>query len=70
MLDNRTIDDLTNEAKPVDFLMLRSYVKRAPSVQYARRITIPSLRRFHPAIWLRIESLSEQPVEHEKYEQR
>jgi hypothetical protein len=56
MLDDRTIDKLTKEARPVDFRLLRSYVRRAPSVQYARRITIPSLRRLHPTIWTRVES--------------
>jgi hypothetical protein len=56
MIDERTIDKLTNEARPVDFWMLRSYVRRAPSVQYARQITIPSLRKLHPTIWTRIES--------------
>jgi hypothetical protein len=56
MLDDQTIDDLTNEAKPRDFAMLRSYLKRAPSVQYARRITIPSLRKLHPRIWTHVDS--------------
>jgi hypothetical protein len=56
MLDNETIDTLTREAKPRDFAMLRSYIKRAPSVQYARRITIPSLRKLHPRIWTHVDS--------------
>lgn len=56
MLDNETIDALTNEAKPKDSRMLRSYLRRAPSVQYARRITIPSLRKLHPRIWTHVDS--------------
>jgi len=56
MLDERTIDKLTREARPVDFWMLRSYVRRAPSVEYARRVMIPSLRERHRMILERIES--------------
>ena len=56
MLDDGTIDDLTHEAQPMDFWMLRAYIKRAPSVEYVRRITIPSLRKLHPTIWTRVES--------------
>ena len=44
MLDNETIDTLTREAKPRDFRMLRSYVARAATAQYVRRVMIPSLR--------------------------
>lgn len=56
MLDNETIDTLTREAKPRDFAMLRSYITRAPSAQYVRHITIPSLRKFHPRIWTHVDS--------------
>ena len=37
MLDNATIDNLTKEARPVDFRTLRSYIRWAPSVAYVRR---------------------------------
>ena len=56
MLDFRTIEELTREAEPVDFRMLRSYIARAPTVPYARNTTVPSLRIRHPEIWMRIES--------------
>ena len=61
MLDEPTIDRLTNEARPVDFFMLRSYVRRASSVEYARRVMIPSLRRLHRTIWTRVESEPRRP---------
>ena len=56
MLDDTQIDNLTREARPVDYRMLRSYIRRAPSVQYVRRTTIPSLRRLHPQIWTCVQS--------------
>ena len=56
MLDNVTVNTLTKEARPVDYAMLRSYIRHAPSVEYVRRITIPSLRRWHPQIWERVAS--------------
>jgi len=58
MLDNETIDALTREAKPRDFAMLRSYIRRAPSVHYVRHVTIPSLRRLHPQVWTCVQSQS------------
>jgi hypothetical protein len=51
MLDNATIDNLTKDARPVDFRTLRSYIRWAPSVAYVRREMVPSLRRLDPAIW-------------------
>ena len=51
MLDDTQIDNLTREARPRDFAMLRSYIRRAPSVQYVRHTMIPSLRKLHPRIW-------------------
>lgn len=51
MLSDAQIDALTKDARPVDYRMLRSYICRAPSVQYVRRTMIPSLRRLHPRIW-------------------
>jgi hypothetical protein len=56
MLDNATVNALTKEAHPVDYPMLRSYIKHAPSVEYVRRVTIPSLQKWHPQIWERIAS--------------
>jgi hypothetical protein len=56
MLDSETIHTLTREAKPVDYRMLRSYVAKAPSVQYVRRVLIPSLRQRHSAIWRHVAS--------------
>ena len=56
MLDNAMIYALTKEARPVDYPMLRSYIKHAPSVEYVRRITIPSLRKWHPRIWTHVDS--------------
>ncbi len=58
MLDNETIDLLTREARPRDFAMLRSYIRRGHSAQYVRRVMIPSLRRLHPAIWTCVQSQS------------
>ena len=51
MLSDTQIDALTKDARPVDYRMLRSYIRRAPSVQYVRRTMIPSLKRLHPQIW-------------------
>ena len=56
MLDNATINALTKEAQPVDYPMLRSYIRHAPSVEYVRRVTIPSLRKRHPRIWTHVDS--------------
>jgi hypothetical protein len=56
MLDSDTIHNLTREAKPVDYKTLRSYVRWAPSVEYVRRVMIPSLRLRHPTIWTHIRS--------------
>jgi hypothetical protein len=56
MLDSEVIHNLTREAKPVDYRMLKSYVARAPSAQYVREVLIPSLRQRHPAIWQRVDS--------------
>ena len=56
MLDSATINALTKEARPVDYPMLRSYLKHAPSAEYARRVTIPSLRKWHPRIWTHVDS--------------
>ena len=56
MLDNATVNALTKEARPVDYPMLRSYIRHAPSVEYVRRVTIPSLRKWHPQIWMRVDS--------------
>jgi hypothetical protein len=50
------IDQITREACPVDFRMLRSYVRLARDPEYARRIQIPSLRRQHPEIWQTVAS--------------
>jgi hypothetical protein len=56
MLDDTTINALTKEARPVDYRMLRSYIKHAPSAEYARSVTIPSLRKLHPRIWTHVDS--------------
>jgi len=56
MLSSETVHLLTREATPVDYRMLKSYVLRAPSVQYVREVLIPSLRQRHPGIWQRIDS--------------
>ncbi len=56
MLDNAMIDSLTKEARPVDYRMLRSYIRWAPSVAYVRRVMVPSLRRLDPVIWKRVRS--------------
>ncbi len=56
MLDNETIDSLTRAAQPLDFEMLRSYIRRGPSVAYVQQVMIPSLRRRHPTIWTRTDS--------------
>ena len=50
------INRLTREAQPVDFPMLRSYIRWAPSEQYVRQVVLPSLRRLHPEIWEHVES--------------
>jgi hypothetical protein len=51
MLSDTQIDALTKDARPVDYRMLRSYIRRAPSVEYVRRTMLPSLKRLHPQIW-------------------
>jgi hypothetical protein len=56
MLDDTVIDSLTKEARPVDYRMLRSYIRRAPSIHYVRRVTVPSLRKLHPRIWSHVDS--------------
>jgi hypothetical protein len=56
MLDSETVDALTREAKPRDFQMLRSYVRRSPTREYVRGVMIPSLRIRHPRIWTHIDS--------------
>ncbi len=56
MLSDTMIDALTREAKPRDFAMLRSYVRRAPSAEYVRSTLIPSLRQLHRRIWSHIDS--------------
>jgi len=56
MLNDAEIESLVREAKPRDFPMLRSYVRRAPSAQYVRRVLIPSLRARHARIWTHIDS--------------
>lgn len=56
MLDNVTVNALTKEARPVDYPTLRSYIRHAPSVEYVRRVTIPSLRKWHPRIWSHVDS--------------
>ena len=56
MLDNTVIDNLTKEARPVDYRTLRSYIRWAPSVAYVRRVMVPSLRRLDSAIWTCVRS--------------
>jgi hypothetical protein len=56
MLSDTMIDTLTREAKPRDFAMLRSYIRRGHSAQYVRAVMIPSLRRRHPRIWTHLDS--------------
>jgi len=53
MLDNKTIDKLTAQAKPVAYKTLRSYIRWAPSAEYVSKIMLPSLRRRHASIWSR-----------------
>jgi len=56
MLSETMIDNLTREAKPRDFAMLRSYVKKAHSAEFVRQVMIPSLRIRHPRIWTHLDS--------------
>ena len=56
MLDAPSIYALVREAQPRDFKMLRSYVRWSPTVEYARRVMIPALRRLLPRIWTHLDS--------------
>lgn len=56
MLDSQVVDTLTKEARPVDYRMLRSYIRWAPSVAYVRQMMVPSLRKLDPAIWTHVRS--------------
>jgi hypothetical protein len=44
------------QAKPVAYKTLRSYIRWAPTVEYVRKVMLPSLRRRHASIWSRTTS--------------
>lgn len=56
MLSYEEVERLTREARPLDWKMLRSYVRWGPDAGYVRNTMIPALRVNHGTIWTRIDS--------------